>query len=80
MGVDRHPRPDPQPEALVMMGRPPGYLLEAMAAGAIFVHDDSPLPNEALRERLAAMSPEEKENWVRHHLAFARFYDGPGGP
>ncbi len=38
------------------------------------------LPNEALREELERMSPEEREAYLRYLEELARAYLGPGGP
>lgn len=38
------------------------------------------LPNEALREELEQMTPEEREAYLRHLEELAKTYLGPGGP
>lgn len=38
------------------------------------------LPNEALREELASMTPEEREAYLQRLEELARTYLGPGGP
>lgn len=38
------------------------------------------LPNEALREELASMTPEEREAYLQRLEDLARTYLGPGGP
>lgn len=38
------------------------------------------LPNEALREELERMTPEEREAYLRHLEELAKTYLGPGGP
>ena len=62
-------------------GLQPSLLPKAFAERAIIMHDPGDkLPNEALRERLNAMSSEEKTAWVEYHRKLAILYDGPGGP
>ncbi len=38
------------------------------------------LPNEALREELARMTPEEREAYLEYLEELAKTYLGPGGP
>ncbi len=38
------------------------------------------LPNEALREELTSMTPEEREAYLQRLEELARTYLGPGGP
>ncbi len=38
------------------------------------------LPNEALREELERMTPEEREVYLRYLEELAKTYLGPGGP
>ena len=38
------------------------------------------LPNEALRDELERMTPEEREAYLRHLEDLAKTYLGPGGP
>lgn len=38
------------------------------------------LPNEALREELARMTPEEREAYLAYLEELAKTYLGPGGP
>ena len=38
------------------------------------------LPNEALREELARMTPEEREAYLEYLEELAKNYLGPGGP
>ena len=38
------------------------------------------LPNEALREELASMTPEERAAYLQRLEELARTYLGPGGP
>ncbi|TXG79506.1 MAG: hypothetical protein E6R14_10880 [Thermomicrobiales bacterium] len=38
------------------------------------------LPNEALREELARMTPEEREAYLEYLEELAKEYLGPGGP
>ena len=38
------------------------------------------LPNEALREELARMTPEEREAYLEYLEVLAKNYLGPGGP
>lgn len=41
---------------------------------------DGEMPNEALREDLAAMTPEEERAYLERLEELARQYQGPGGP
>jgi hypothetical protein len=38
------------------------------------------LPNEALREELERMTPEERDAYLQHLEELAKTYLGPGGP
>ncbi|HEY8446182.1 MAG TPA: hypothetical protein VIL01_03675 [Thermomicrobiales bacterium] len=38
------------------------------------------MPNEALREELASMTPEEEKAFLERLEELARQYQGPGGP
>ena len=41
---------------------------------------DNQLPNEALREELDRMTPEEREAYLEYLEELAKTYLGPGGP
>lgn len=41
---------------------------------------DEQLPNEALREELERMTPEEQEAYLHYLEELAKTYLGPGGP
>lgn len=41
---------------------------------------DERLPNEALREEIEKMSPEEREAYLQYLEELSKTYLGPGGP